>query len=191
MENVTTYEHLNSKPQTPVEEMDTDSERKETENTDIGNEKKGTEIQGSTEATVPSPDGHSAMAVTSAKEQTETFTNDAHTEKTTVAASKAPDYDTLYPIFWSLQEHFSNPISLFDHDKLEHFKVGLDQTMSKFKEVQPVEDSRGTSKAYEDSKRGVKRKRGDGPDYIGGNFHPKYLTSRDLFELEVSSENLS
>lgn len=189
VENVTTFEHLSPKPQTPVEKMDIDNEGKEIEKGDTENTEKEPDTQTSTEPTVSSAeDGNNAVAIASTKERPETTTDGTHTEGRPVTPSLAPNYDILYPTFWSLQEHFSNPTSLFDHEKLERFKTGLGQTMSKFKEVQRDEDSRGTSKILEESKRGVKRKRGEGPDYIGSNFHPKYLTSRDLFELEVNQE---
>ncbi|KAI9793041.1 MAG: hypothetical protein M1816_000939 [Peltula sp. TS41687] len=187
-ENVTAFEQLDPKPQTPAaEEMDLDVEKRVTETTDMANEENDANIQASAEVAAASgEEGKSAVvAVVGTEEQPEPSTNGPQAETSTVPASKAPDYDTLYPIFWSLQEHFSNPTSLFDHGKLEHFRSGLAQTMSKFKEVQQVDDSRNNSKTSDDSKRGVKRKRGDGPEYIGGNFHPKYLTSRDLFELEM------
>jgi THO complex subunit 1 len=40
-------------------------------------------------------------------------------------------------------------------------------------------------KIAEDGKRGTKRKRSQGDDDLANAFNPKYLTSRDLFELEV------
>ena len=94
------------------------------------------------------------------------------------------DADTLYPIFWSLQEYFSNPTKLFDLSNLKAFKAGLKATLDTFKEIHIDLESRGSSKAPDESKRGTKRKREGGQD-MASSFNPKYLTNRDLFELEV------
>jgi THO complex subunit 1 len=92
--------------------------------------------------------------------------------------------DELYPIFWALQQNFSQPKRLFDQANFAEFKVGLEATMTTFETVQKETMGRPT-KAAEDSKRGTKRKRGQGDDDLANAFNPKYLTSRDLFELEV------
>lgn len=95
------------------------------------------------------------------------------------------DLGELYPVFWSLQENFSNPTSLFEEASFQRFKSGLQSTMYKLQSVHQDLQGRGTSKIVEESKRGSKRKRGDEGSEISINFNPKYLTSRDLFELEV------
>lgn len=97
---------------------------------------------------------------------------------------KPLDADELYPIFWSLQRSLSQPKNLFDAVKLADFKAGLEATMVMFKSVQ-TESSGRSSKTTEEPKRGIKRKRGQGDDDLANTFNPKYLTSRDLFELEV------
>ena len=107
---------------------------------------------------------------------------DAQDEK---SKEKPADMDTLYPIFWSLQEDFSNPTRLFDDNNLQNFQRGLAFTLVKFKEVQQDLQARGTSKLPDDGKRGVKRKRSGQEDELSSSFNPKYLTSRDLFDLEV------
>ena len=107
---------------------------------------------------------------------------DAPDEK---AQEKPADMDTLYPIFWSLQEDFSTPTRLFDDTNLQNFQKGLSSTLVKFKEVQQDLQARGTSKLHDDGKRGVKRKRNGQEDELSSSFNPKYLTSRDLFDLEV------
>lgn len=96
---------------------------------------------------------------------------------------KLYDPDTLYPLFWSLQESFSQPLKLFDSAHFIKFKSSLDATMKAF---QAVYKNESTSRSLENSKRSLKRKRGD--EELGDGtetFNPKYLTSRDLFELEV------
>ena len=91
----------------------------------------------------------------------------------------------LYPIFWSLQESFSMPTRLFDSQNFKAFKEGLELTIRKFQSVHQELQARGPSRHLEDSKRTLKRKRDDSEDGISNSFNPRYLTSRDLFELEV------
>ena len=102
----------------------------------------------------------------------------------------APDMDTLYPIFWSLQENFSIPTRLFEETNLQTFRSALEVTMLKFKEVHLELQARGASKIPEDNKRGVKRMHDGQEDELSGSFNPKYLTSRDLFDLEVNKDLL-
>ena len=92
----------------------------------------------------------------------------------------------LYPLFWSLQDSFNQPKRLFEAAKFASFKAGLDATMIMFKSVQNDVGSRPV-KHVDDSRRGTKRKRSQGEDDLANAFNPKYLTSRDLFELEVWS----
>lgn len=101
------------------------------------------------------------------------------------AREKPANMDALYPIFWSLQEDFSTPTRLFDDTNLRGFQTGLSLTLEKFKEVQQDIQARGASKLPDDGKRGVKRKRSGQEDELSSSFNPKYLTSRDLFDLEV------
>lgn len=98
----------------------------------------------------------------------------------------APDMDTLYPIFWSLQQSFSDPPRLFDESNLESLKDGLRYTMLKFKKVHQDSPTRANLKVSDESRRGVKRKRSGQEDGMSVSFNPKYLTSRDLFDLEIS-----
>lgn len=101
---------------------------------------------------------------------------------------KPQDMDTLYPIFWNLQANFSAPTRLFDPQHFASFKEGLDATLSTFQQVRTALGGRGASKGQEELRRGTKRKRmGDGTE-MASSFNPKYLTSRDLFELEVSAD---
>ncbi|KAI9715180.1 MAG: hypothetical protein M1812_006159 [Candelaria pacifica] len=102
-----------------------------------------------------------------------------------IAAQTPLDCDTLYSIFWSLQQDFSNPTRLFATENFEAFKKGLEATIFKFQEVHKEQENRGTLKVSEDHKRGFKRSR-EGDDEFASIFNPKYLTSRDLFELEIS-----
>ena len=98
---------------------------------------------------------------------------------------KLIDSNVLYPVFWGLQAYFSHPTKLFEIKNLELFRSGLERTLAKFQELHRELDSRGNAKAVEETKRGVKRKREGSGDEGAHSFNPKYLTSRDLFELEV------
>jgi THO complex subunit 1 len=96
------------------------------------------------------------------------------------------DNSTLYPIFWRLQQDFSDPTRLFTADNFQSFKKGLAATLLKFKKT-PTVQTRSS-----ESQRGTKRKSAGGDavvetrDSFADNYNPKYLTSRELFDLELS-----
>ncbi|KAK5108942.1 hypothetical protein LTR62_007657 [Meristemomyces frigidus] len=99
--------------------------------------------------------------------------------------------DELYPIFWRLQADFSDPTRLFDHSNFETFQKSLGHTLLKFKKTPTVVQTKVSPEMP--SKRGTKRKQGDEdgpsatePDELSAIYNPKYLTSRDLFDLELS-----
>jgi THO complex subunit 1 len=101
---------------------------------------------------------------------------------------KALDPDTLYPVFWSLQESFNQPKKLFDSGHFAAFKAGLEATMATFRSIKPEQPSRSKEKQdkpVEEMGPSLKRKRDDVDDELASGFNPKYLTSRDLFKLEV------
>lgn len=90
---------------------------------------------------------------------------------------------SFYPVFWRLQHDFSEPTRLFKDENFSPFKEGLEKTLAKFKKTPVVVQTKNTG----DSQRGIKRKHGEDPsDHYANNYNPKYLTSRDLFALEVS-----
>ncbi|KAF2633618.1 nuclear matrix protein [Macroventuria anomochaeta] len=91
------------------------------------------------------------------------------------------DIDTLYPVFWSLQHSFSNPPRLFEENNFKDFRSSLEATLAKFKEVPKVIQSGDIER-----KKGSKPSSGDSYDAFANTFNPKYLTSRDLFKLELS-----
>jgi THO complex subunit 1 len=93
------------------------------------------------------------------------------------------DVDSLYPVFWSLQHSFSNPPRLFEEDHFKHFQKSLEATIAKFKEVPKVIQA-GDS----DRKKGLKDRTDDSVDTFANTYNPKYLTSRDLFKLEVRNQ---
>ncbi|KAL1632858.1 hypothetical protein SLS56_003348 [Neofusicoccum ribis] len=122
--------------------------------------------------------------------------------------SKVLDTDALYPVFWTLQQAFSNPPKLFTGEYLSEFKTGIEHTIAKFKDVPKVIPAKKQDKtddkdgpknegrpedkpegkhgnADAEDVHGVKRKHDDGEEEFASPYNPKYLTSRDLFELEV------
>lgn len=96
---------------------------------------------------------------------------------------KNPDltsFDELHPKFWDLQKTFAYPPTIFDPNLLAEFKVAFSATLAKFNSAPKV------FSAPASSKQSLKRKAETiGRDESGNNFNPKYLTSRELFELEV------
>lgn len=101
------------------------------------------------------------------------------------------DPDALYPIFWSLQESFNQPKKLFDAAQLAAFKTGLEATMATFRSIKAEQPSRTTreklDRQSDEVNHTLKRKRDDVDEELDSGFNPKYLTSRDLFKLEVRS----
>ncbi|KAI2612119.1 THO complex subunit 1 transcription elongation factor-domain-containing protein [Hypoxylon fragiforme] len=100
-------------------------------------------------------------------------------------ASENPiDADALYPVFWSLQHYFSQPTTLFDSAQLVKFKTGLEATMTAF---ETVDKQQRSNKSSDDNKvTPQKRKHPEGDeDLRSSTNNPKYLTSRELFELEI------
>ncbi|KAF2232517.1 hypothetical protein EV356DRAFT_560474 [Viridothelium virens] len=89
--------------------------------------------------------------------------------------------DKLYPIFWHMQEYFSEPPKLFTGNNFDQFKLALQLTIAKFKSI-PAEMQQNTA----DIGRGTKRKRDDETDTYRDVYNPKYLTDRELFDLELS-----
>jgi THO complex subunit 1 len=98
-------------------------------------------------------------------------------------AAGTTDIDSLYPVFWSLQTSFSNPPRLFEEGHFKHFQRSLEATLAKFKDVPKVIQA-GDS----DRKKGQRERDGDDYDAFANTYNPKYLTSRDLFKLEVRNQ---
>lgn len=148
IQNVTSYDQVAPKVESPGDRMDVDSQETLV---------KETNEQGQAKAV-------------------------SFSEKNT-SSNKPLDPDALYPIFWSLQESFNQPKKLFDPTHLRQFKSGLQATITAFK-ASPVQHDNKASKQSDD-KRGLKRKLDSEDEGVLAAFNPKYLTSRDLFELEV------
>lgn len=102
------------------------------------------------------------------------------------ATSAKTDLSQLYPVFWSLQSLFSSPTKLFESAVMQQFKDGIKQTMACFT---TVANNTAPTTAQDPEKRSLKRKRGDhdseNAELNASAFNPKYLTNRDLFDLEI------
>ena len=99
-------------------------------------------------------------------------------------ADRKIDLDTLYPMFWGLQAYFSAPTKVFDPQHFATFKSGLESTISAFKNINTDLENQST-RSSEELRKSMKRKRTSDEPEIASSFNPKYLTSRDLFDLEV------
>ncbi|KAJ5734269.1 hypothetical protein N7493_003055 [Penicillium malachiteum] len=95
------------------------------------------------------------------------------------------DLDVLYPIFWNLQSFFSAPSKMFDAERFASFKTGLDATLQAFNNIQTDIENQSGSRPSDEAHKSHKRKRPHDENEVGTSFNPKYLTSRDLFDLEV------
>ncbi|KAK9775035.1 putative Guanylate kinase-like domain-containing protein [Seiridium cardinale] len=100
------------------------------------------------------------------------------------ASQKPLEPDALYPIFWSLQNYFGQPLKLFDAQNMTKFKSALEATLVAFESL--AQGQRNTQSSDDTKDVTKKRKRFEVDSSDSGNFNPKYLTSRDLFELEMS-----
>ena len=108
------------------------------------------------------------------------------------APENTPSMDELYVAFWSLQDVFSNPPKTFEPATLVAFKHGLEITLAKFKSIPKVLQTQGPLPATTTGRTNRKRKHNAdtampeaSKDAQPSTFNPKYLTSRDLFELEL------
>ena len=102
---------------------------------------------------------------------------------------KKIDLDTLYPMFWGLQDYFSAPTRMFDPQHFATFKKGLEGTIFAFKNINTDLENPATSRSAEELRKSMKRKRTSDDPEIASSFNPKYLTSRDLFDLEVRASD--
>lgn len=129
-------------------------------------------IQTTTGASTPLPDAQEGTSTPSGPKPG----NKAIPIKPPKKEEEPLDSNTLYPIFWRLQRAFSEPTTLFTTTAFQEFKKALAATMLKFKKTPTV---------VQTSAAGSKRK-ADELDQGIDNYNPKYLTSRDLFDLELS-----
>ncbi|QIW95141.1 hypothetical protein AMS68_000659 [Peltaster fructicola] len=100
------------------------------------------------------------------------------------ADEEVMDNNTLYPIFWRLQQAFSEPTKLFKATEFRAFKTALSATISRFKNVPTVTQTSAPAQRNISLKRTADT---DDPEFTE-NYNPKYLTSRDLFDLELGDQ---
>ncbi|KAL8904332.1 MAG: hypothetical protein Q9207_003343 [Kuettlingeria erythrocarpa] len=198
VENVTVYEKpLTRKDKGPEGAMEIDIEpatveKEKTPTTDL---QPAAKTEG--DASTPQPPDTTEKSVKSDAEQPKPQEAEPEPE---------PDTETLYPVFWSLQNTFSQPTRLFDTETFASFKSGLDLTLHKFKAVQQQQQSRPSAtnpsasptntlkrkrSNLETDQQQSKRPRSEQDDnrqtkLASTSFNPRYLTSRDLFALELS-----
>ncbi|KAL9094713.1 MAG: hypothetical protein Q9165_002983 [Trypethelium subeluteriae] len=172
--NTTTYSQL--EPDTETQDAELATDVKETEQSKLGDEEPPND-QADQQGTQIHPESASgAVAPTT----TEVLVK-VDTPKEDTKSPGVPSNDKLYPIFWHMQEYFSEPPKLFTGNNFAQFKVALELTIAKFKSI-PAEMQQNTA----DIGRGTKRKRGDETDAYRDVYNPKYLTDRELFDLELS-----
>jgi THO complex subunit 1 len=93
-----------------------------------------------------------------------------------------PDLDTLYPKFWSLQSIFCSPTRLFESPVMTEFRENIALTLSCFKSISTSTSSTATTGPKPTT--GTKRKHSEISNTTTP-FNSKYLTNRDLFDLEI------
>lgn len=182
-QNVTVYDETPQEPVPPPQDMEIDQNEEE----------KKEETPTAVEGDAKSEDGAKGSKAVS-------FTAGQEPKRT----PEVLDANTLYPLFWSLQRDFADPTRLFQPEGLEHFKNGLAATMARFQVADEealkttggsgkVEGAVNVVKRPDDRKLGVvtagekrKREESEEDESRGEGFNPKYLTSRELFELEVT-----
>lgn len=132
-------------------------------------------------ASTPPEDGMDVDSKDDVNEEMQTPKKDegSTTSETPTAKESTMDINALYPVFWSLQNYFSDPPQLFGTENFKRFKDGLEASLAKFKEVPKVIQTvaRPTS---------ASASLDEDHDEIASASNPKYLTSLDLFKLEVS-----
>jgi THO complex subunit 1 len=98
------------------------------------------------------------------------------------AEEPPPDLDTLYPKFWSLQQIFCSPTRLFETPVMTEFRENIALTLSCFKSISTSTSSSATTGPKPTT--GAKRKHSEISNTTTP-FNSKYLTNRDLFDLEI------
>ncbi|RAL13666.1 THO complex subunit THO1/HPR1, partial [Aspergillus homomorphus CBS 101889] len=169
-DNVTTYDEIVKAAVRENNDRDVEMvDDKEVEGTREITEASAAAV-GDSQANELEPPGTPKVIVSQAKEQFE---------------EKAVDLDALYPIFWSLQAYFSAPTKSFDAQHFAAFKSGLEATIATFRNVNTDLETSSSIKSSEERKSNKRKRTADGQE-IASSFNPKYLTSRDLFDLEVN-----
>lgn len=135
---------------------------------------------------IPSSDGQDASQVASQQDvemSGEGSNLPSDPKEKTLGHATLLGEDELYPIFWKMQEAFSNPPDYFFKDKrTEEFKRGLEATLDKFIAVPKVNQAAASETRSSNKRSSDEMEHEEG---AGNTFNPKYLTSKELFSLEV------
>ncbi|EPS36511.1 hypothetical protein H072_9941 [Dactylellina haptotyla CBS 200.50] len=104
---------------------------------------------------------------------------------TSEAALAVDTCHKLYTTLWSTQHDFAEPIRLFQKPNLENFKDSLEVVIKAFK-ASIDEHGHHVAPTMPEMKTSGKQKRDENmkEDELD-SYNPKYLTSRELFDLEV------
>jgi THO complex subunit 1 len=103
--------------------------------------------------------------------------------KTQTELSNSLDTDTLHPIFWGMQRSFAHPPGVVKGpETFSEFKRSFEATLTKFQATSKLLSSKSFDRK-KDTRRDIEQVEKD--DLIM-SINPKYLTSRELFDLEVS-----
>ena len=87
----------------------------------------------------------------------------------------------LYPAFWTMQQAFSNPPEFFFREnRIDEFKPTLEATLEKFRQVPKVNQAAADVRRADQNS-----EKNESDNQFASTFNPKYLTSRELFALEV------
>jgi THO complex subunit 1 len=97
-------------------------------------------------------------------------------------SANATSTEALYPVFWGMQTSFAYPPQILQTEAFAGFKESFEKTLATLKSVPKLLSSNGS-----DRDRVPKRDIDDveKDDFVAG-LNPKYLTSRELFDLEAS-----
>ncbi|KAM3589765.1 hypothetical protein VKS41_000618 [Umbelopsis sp. WA50703] len=109
------------------------------------------------------------------------------------------DQKIFYTLFWSTQSFLTNPPSIFADGNFEKFQKGVKTTISKFNDMSQREAVVAGSSADHSGKDSMSRKRSADEmdvddsfseaavrDVYNEYFFPRFLTSRELLELELA-----
>ncbi|KAI8926817.1 THO complex subunit 1 transcription elongation factor-domain-containing protein [Entophlyctis helioformis] len=104
-------------------------------------------------------------------------------------SKKEREHAVFYNTFWSLQSFFSNPTSAFNPERFETLRKGVEKVLAIFTAQQEAADR--SNGAGSDKRRSTSAKHAESvpstSDIKRDYFFPKFLTSRNLFDLELNS----
>ena len=175
VENTTTFDELNQEQES--QDADTQTESMQVDQGPVALDQSANTQSEPAQVSQDGRGSSKAPIVVSDGDKTNQKTSDASHKSKKKLEEPVPTSRQLYSDFWSLQHIFSNPQRAFDGEALNGFKKGLELTVRKFQ---------ATPKIPRVTTQSRKRKRGEEDNEFANTFNPKYLTSSDLFDLELS-----